>query len=255
MWSSHASRDLTRATAYQPWTHGEGHNTPCCGDRVSGSGTGGVGLGDNLVERFRSREGLEPRQRPHHHEGATDDLVGRHRAPSGIAEMRSGIRRQEPVVAHDPKPTRRNLDIEPGIGWLVAGIEVSLFPQRNAVHGYPPLGVTARHPVAGYPDHTLYEVFFPRRRRAKGTRDRTQKTFDRIARLGVPHFRGERVESVEDDDVASVDGAEMINELVDEHPIAHQEGVLHRLRRDEKRLYHEGLDDQGETQGQQHESG
>jgi hypothetical protein len=43
-----------------------------------------------------------------------------------------------------------------------------------------------------------------------------------------------------------VDAAEVVDELVDEHPVADVEGVLHRGGRDEEGLDRVGLDDQRE---------
>ena len=43
-------------------------------------------------------------------------------------------------------------------------------------------------------------------------------------------------------------GAQMVDDLVDEHPVADLEGVLHRGGRDVERLDHEGLDDEREHQ-------
>ena len=50
--------------------------------------------------------------------------------------------------------------------------------------------------------------------------------------------------AVEHDDVAAVDRPQMIDDLVDEHPVADFEGVLHRGGRDEEGLDREGLDDE-----------
>src|SRR5215472_6071214 len=54
---------------------------------------------------------------------------------------------------------------------------------------------------------------------------------------------------MEDDDLAALRlGAEPRGELVHQDPVAGHDRVLHRLRGDEERLDHEGLDAEGEKQ-------
>ena len=51
---------------------------------------------------------------------------------------------------------------------------------------------------------------------------------------------------LEHDDVASLDVADSVAELVDEHAVVDVERVGHRFRRDVERLEEEGLDEEGD---------
>src|ERR1700761_7300706 len=58
-----------------------------------------------------------------------------------------------------------------------------------------------------------------------------------------------RAVPVEDHDVAAVDAADVVDELVDQHPVVDLERVLHRPGRYEEGLDRVGLDDDREQQG------
>ena len=73
-------------------------------------------------------------------------------AATGLAEVVPGVVGNEPVVSHDPQPAGRDDDVEPDLGGGIAGIQVSLLGERDAVDRDPALGVAAGHLVAGQPD-------------------------------------------------------------------------------------------------------
>ena len=58
----------------------------------------------------------------------------------------------------------------------------------------------------------------------------------------IVHLGRERVEPVEDDDVAALDVAQVVDDLVDQHPVADLQRVLHRPGRDVERLDQERLE-------------
>ncbi len=145
-----------------------------------------------------------------------------------------------------------------------AGEQVGLLVQRHPVDRDQALGVAARHVIAGNPDHPLDE------HGARLVDGRPVQPGDRVEqpperRVIDPHQRirawrrrrrgrspGPR--AAEHHDVAGLDRAEVVHQLVDQHLVTDQERVLHRRRRDEKRLHHERLDQQrdGQRDGQQH---
>ena len=59
--------------------------------------------------------------------------------------------------------------------------------------------------------------------------------------------------AVEDHDVTAVNVTDVVDDLVDQHPVVDLEGVLHRARRDPERLDRVGLDHHREQQGDGHQ--
>jgi 2,5-diketo-D-gluconate reductase A len=113
------------------------------------------------------------------------------------------------------------------------------------------LGVAADHVVTGQADDPLDVV-----RRAAAQPDVVEQVVeepdDGVARRRRDRSAGQvapRPGAAEDDDVTAVDGTEVIDELVDQDPVARQQGVLHRLRRDLVHLEEEDLDEDRDHDG------
>ena len=84
---------------------------------------------------------------------------------------------------------------------------------------------------------------------ADGIRPMKLRNFCTDVRLGGGLALQPAARVVEDDDLAALGlGAEPRGELVDQHPVAPLQGVLHRVRGDRERLHQEGLDQQREKQ-------
>src|SRR5437660_772548 len=98
-------------------------------------------------------------------------------------------------------------------------------PQLEPVARDPAPRITAGHMITGYPDHAL-DVVMHSRGGAEQARDRVPQPHQRRLCLGRHRVPG--AFPVEDHDVATVNGAEIVDHLVDEHLVADVEGVLHR---------------------------
>src|SRR6185437_4144387 len=150
----------------------------------------------------------------------------------------------QPVVAHDPQVSGRDLDAELLGGRRVAGEQVGALGQRYPVDRDLTAGGAAGHAVARQADHAL-DV-------DGGVVGDAHEPLELVDRPGEDVGAGGRVGevpgagAVEHDDVAAVDRPQVIDDLVDQHPVADLEGVLHRGGRDVERLDGERLDDQRE---------
>jgi hypothetical protein len=113
--------------------------------------------------------------------------------------------------------------------------------QGHAVDRDQALGIAASHVVTRQPDHPLDEVIV-RQADAEQPDHRVPETDQRLGR--GRRRRQPRAGAVEHHDVAPVDAAEVVDELVDQEPVADIERVLHRRRRDPEGLHHVGLDQQ-----------
>ncbi len=154
------------------------------------------------------------------------------------------------MVAHHPQPSGWHPDVELGLGRRVAGVQVRLLVQGHPVDRHVALRVAADDVVAGQPDDPLDVVVHPggdaeqadhRVAELAGPAD------DRVAGLGCAG-RVPGAFPVEHDDVAAVDRAEVIDQLVDQDLVPDVERVLHRRGRDVEGLDHVGLDDQHDDQ-------
>src|SRR5262245_40311674 len=175
------------------------------------------------VELPRYRQPAGPAERPEDHECPPDHRIhrdGRGDRVVGALVLLAGIARVEPVVAHHPQPALGYHDIEhvrarrQVVPTVV--VEVRLV-QRLAVDLQPVLRVATVHVVAADPDDALDEVG--------------------LTRVAAPRFR-----RIEDDNLAPLRVAEVVDEFVHQHPVIDVERVLHRLRRNVERLQHEGAD-------------
>ena len=96
--------------------------------------------------------------------------------------------------------------------------------QGHAVHRDQALGVAARHPVTGQSDHPL-DIIIVRQVNAEQPDDRVPEADQRLGR--GRRRRQPRAGAVEHHDVAPVDVTEVVDELVDQEPVADIERVLH----------------------------
>ena len=123
----------------------------------------------------------------------------------------------------------------------------------------PPAGCTVTLPSVqqatrspGRPMTRLMKSFSPGAPSPTALPTLAQHLLHRVRRLRedlLVLVRRERALAVEHDDLAAADVAEVVDELVDEHPVADREGLLHRARRDVERLDEERLDDQCQHEG------
>ncbi len=148
------------------------------------------------------------------------------------------------MVSHQPDPVRGDGDVEGRAGGDVAREQVVLLDQRVAVDGEIARVVAAHDVVPAHPDDPLDVVTLAARPETEGRCHRAQELRHRSSVvLARPAVRLEGATAVEDDDVAPLDLADAVGELVDEHSVADQEGVLHRLGRDVEGLHEERLDE------------
>ncbi len=216
-----------------------------------------------LVERRGDGQPLPVLDRPDHEEGPPDDVRDRDRT------VDPRVVRVVAMVTHHEQLTFRHRDVERlvGVGRRV-GLEVDVgLDQGMAVDHDLVVGVAAHDVVAGDPDDPLDEVAARGRRDADGGADVVEEPQDRVARhrervLVRPAWR-----SLEDDDLAAPRIAEVVDQLVDQHPVERVRGrrdhgagvatlqrVLHRRGRDVERLDEEGLDQQREHQRHNHQN-
>ena len=120
--------------------------------------------------------------------------------------------------------------------------------QRLPVDQHPALIVAARDPITRQPDDPLDVVLLagladpdqvPQRPPDPGREPRSV--------LGV--LRCPSVGAAEDHDLAAGRLPEVVDELVDQHPVAGHQGVLHRTGRDDERLQQEGADQHRQAEG------
>ncbi len=222
-----------------------GSGRPRCGVRH-----GSVGGGFLQCAPVAERPGDD--HRPAHH------LVLGDGALVGGVLVETGVGRVRPVVAHHPQPPLGHGDVERSPGRGVAGVEVVLV-QGHAVDGDPALLVAALDPVAADADDPLDEVLLVLGRQQS---DEGEPFLDLLDPDGVLLLRGgplvlEPAAGVlEHDDVPALRlGAEPRGELVDEHPVADLDRLLHGARRDDEGLYEERLEHQGDQYGHADEEG
>ena len=228
---------------------GRGASWPRAGARLGGGDPG-------LAEGGRDRQDPPPAGRPDDHECPADHHVLRDRPVARVLRVPAGVPGDAPVVAHDPQPAGRHRDAESLRRRGVARVEVGLLVQGHAVDGHVAAGVAAGHVVARNADHPLDEVRLPR----SGPEQAEDRVVERDqghvvqpdqgvgAGLGRGRDRLPGAVPVEHHDVAGLDRAEVIDELVDQYLVADVERVLHRGRRYEERLDHERLDHQRDHQ-------
>src|SRR6478609_168365 len=92
---------------------------------------GGAQLG--LLEGGGNRQEPPPADRPDDDEGPADHGVLRDRAAARLPEVVPRVVGDEPVVSHDPQPAGLDHDVEPDLGGGVAGVQVCLLGERDAV--------------------------------------------------------------------------------------------------------------------------
>ena len=110
--------------------------------------------------------------------------------------------------------------------------------------------------IAADTDDALDEVLLTRRRDADRAADATEEPRDDVVGVRRRELRRRlerRVLAVEHHDLAAMNRARVVDELVDEHPVADVQGVFHRLGRDVERLHEKRLDEQREHKGDRDE--
>src|SRR5450755_2114931 len=206
-----------------------------------------------LVKGRRDRQNGPLAERPDHHKGPADYVAFRYGAAARVVAVTAGVPGHITVVAHDPQAAGRDGDAEPLLRWQVTRVQVGLLVQRHAVHGDPALRVAAGDVVAGQADHALDVVVLvlgEAEHRGDALAEPGEEVIARRRGTGIP-----RAVSAEHHDVAAVNAAGVIDDLVNQHAVADGERVLHRAGRDEERLDEVGLDDQGEDQGHDDQNG
>ena len=196
-----------------------------------------------LLERGGNGQDPPPADGRDDHERAAHHVVLRDGPVTWVAHMAAGVPGHAAVITHHPQPARRNDDAEPLLGRRVAREEIGLLAERHAVDRDLAQAVAAGHMVAGHPDDPL-DVVVHSRRGAEQPGERVPYPAEQ--RRG-PHGDGiPGTVAVEHDDVAAMDRPEVVDKLVDQDLVADLQGVLHRRRRNEERLHHEALDEQGQ---------
>src|SRR5690606_10276338 len=228
--SGRSARDRILDGAEWPRWGGAGHGVEPLG--VEPLGDGHV---RHPLERLRHGQPVAPARGPEEDERPADDGVHRDGGAHHVAMLAvllarvAGVR---PVVSHHPEAPLRDDDVElvlarPVGDTRTVGVKVILI-QWLAVHDQAAQLVAADHAVPADPDHTLDEVL--------------------LAGVGPPFHWG-----LEDDNLAAVRLAKLIDELVDQNPIVDVERVLHRFRRDEEGLQHERPHQHGDEDRDAHQ--
>ncbi len=216
-------------------------------------GRGRLGRRRHGRERRRAVQELGAVERRRDGEGRSDHLVQRDErdralraAQRQVRQVAAGVRAQVPVVAHHEQPPSRDGDVERDVGGcdldpVRIRVEVAGLVQLLAVHGDPPVRVAADDTVAGHADDALDQVLGAAR---GGEPDELQQPVQRprvTGGLAVQPAPG----VLEDRHVATLD----VGDLLHHHAVAHQQGVLHRLRRDDEHLPDEGPQQRRHHQG------
>lgn len=172
--------------------------------------------------------------------------------------MEAGVAGVRPVVPHHEEAAGRDPYLELHRGGLVARMDVRLV-QGCSVDAHPALGVAALDGVAAGRDNTLDQVLLVggREQSDEGEPLLDALEDDGIAVAAPALLRAQPVPRVlEHDHVAPVRlRPEPGRQLVDEHPVADTDGLLHRARRDHEGLDQEGLEDERDEYGDAHEEG
>src|SRR5699024_6260276 len=128
-----------------------------------------------------------------------------------------------------------------GVTGHTVRVQVVVLVQRCPVDQDPVLVVAALHDVPGQA-HDPFDVFLTGGDGAELLLCPLEPTSQGVLRFGdgdgvrvVP-----RPSPVEDDDLTAFDVTDLVDDLVDEHSIPDQKGVLHRRGRDVERLHHPG---------------
>ncbi len=156
------------------------------------------------------------------------------------------------MVAHHPQVPLRHVDGEADLRGRVAGVEVGLV-ERLPVDREAAFPIAADHGVAADPDDPLDQVLLPRGGQQPDEGECLLELLDDDRGGRRCRLAGEPAPGIlEDDHVTAVRlGPEPRGELVDQHPVADPDGLLHGARGDHERLDQERLQHQGDGQGQQ----
>ncbi len=187
---------------------------------------------------------------PRDHDRPADDQVVRDRSLVRLVQMDPRVRRIGPVIAHHKDPPLRDSHLEPALRGHITRVQIRLV-QRRAVDRHPTVFVTAGDRIAADPDHPLDQILLVRGRKQS---DPGQELLgllddDRIFLRRLPLVLEPASGVLEHHHIAARRlRAEPRCEFVHQHPVADPDRLLHRARRDHKRLDQKGLEHQGDHQ-------
>ena len=197
----------------------------------------------------RAGAGAGPVQRPDDGEGPADHVVDGHEALARLLLVGAAVLGDRPVVAHHPELALRARSTSnssatgssPGNRYgSSSGTPLTVTRPWSSQHATlsPPTPMTrlirSSSPAAGAS---------PTKTRASRISPTHARRAPRSSRLAQPAAR-----VAEHDDVAAVDLVRLVGQLVDQHPVVDQQGVLHRPGRDVERLHEERLDEHRDDQ-------
>jgi hypothetical protein len=187
---------------------------------------------------------------PCDHHGPADDQVVRDGSLAGLVQMDPGVRRIGPVVTHHKEPPLGDGHLEPAFRGHITRVQIPLV-QRRAVDRHPAVLVAAGHRVAADADHPLDQILLVLGRQQS---DPGQELLgllddDRILLRRLPLVLEPTSRVLEHHHIAARRlRTEPRCEFVHQHPVADPDRLLHRARRDHKRLDQKGLEHQGDHQ-------
>ncbi len=161
------------------------------------------------------------------------------------------------MVAHHPEIALGDLHGAELLVGLIGPIAIDVgLVQRFAVDRHAPLGVAAGDRVAPDGDHPLDEVLVVGPE-PKEVFQVAKCPADNVGRLRQRRrvLLETRAVDVEDDDLPALHIAEVVDHLVDQHPVVDLERLLHRPGRNVERLHHKALDEQRQHQSDDDQHG
>ena len=176
-------------------------------------------------------------RRPDDHEGPAEYGVLGDRPAAGIAHVVAGVVRKVAVVPHDPEPARRDHDVEPGQGGSVARVQVRRFGQREpSTVTWPSASQQATwSPGSPMTRSMCTSPGWPKPNRRRGRPELLEDVpFRDRARVPGPI-------AVEDDEIAAINPAKMVNDLIDQDPVTDPSVNFHRVRTESRAPGREGL--------------
>src|SRR5690625_821630 len=182
-------------------------------------------------------------------------MVDGHGTAPGVVLVHAGVVGDRAVVAHEPELIVAQFDgAELGVALGAAGVEVFVLVEGDTVDDDAVLFVTALDGVPGQADDPL-DVLLAGGGRAELLLDPLEAPCHGVGGFGDVHGVGVVPGSVavEDHDLPTFDVAELVDDLVDQHPVTDEKGVLHGGGGDVERLHHKCADDERQDQGDRDE--
>src|SRR5450432_3872808 len=144
------------------------------------------------------------------------------------------------MVALDPQPARGNGDVERQRAVVTARVKIMLV-EDFPIDGDAAAVVATYDAITRHTDDPLDEILLAGRRKPEVAADLAQLAKYRVMRRGDAAFRRPGIDAAEDDDLASVNMADLVGEPVDDHSVTDVQRVLHRPSRNEECLEQEGV--------------